>query len=161
MRYVPPKRFSAKGLDIMCPGGYNVSMGVTEVKAWVCGSCGYVWLKVSSRKPLRCPGCRTRRWNESVENTGSAAGGSEVRRPVHRTSPAGRSPKPAVWVGNERSVAAVEHGPEPESVGDAEAVASKLCRNPDCGRSLEAKNGFWFCPDLTGCSMGGQQQGRV
>ena len=41
-------------------------MGITVVKAWVCDRCGYVWIKVAGRKPLRCPGCRTRSWNNGA-----------------------------------------------------------------------------------------------
>ena len=35
----------------------------TTAKAWCCDRCGYVWLKVAGRNPLRCPGCRSRKWN--------------------------------------------------------------------------------------------------
>ena len=54
-------------MDIPCPGGHNVSMGVTEVKAWVCDECGYLWIKIAGRNPLRCPSCRTRSWNRGTK----------------------------------------------------------------------------------------------
>ena len=57
-------------------------------------------------------------------------------------------------------VASFQSFPVPPDFEEESPV--KLCRNPDCGRELVAsKKGFWYCPDVNGCSLGGQQQGKV
>jgi len=43
---------------------WGIYMGVTVVTAWVCDVCGYVWLQKKGQ-PIRCNGCRSRRWNDS------------------------------------------------------------------------------------------------
>jgi len=56
---------------------------------------------------------------------------------------------------------AVQPGGRESAVEEFSEEVVMLCRNPDCGKELKARNGFWYCPDVTGCSLGGKQQGRV
>ena len=59
-----------------------MSMSVTEVKAWVCDKCGYIWIKVAGRHPLRCPGCRTRSWNSDMRTVTGIKNGTTATEPL-------------------------------------------------------------------------------
>lgn len=68
--YHPQPPFSPKKPCTPRTSVYNVHMGVTQVAAWECDRCGYIWLKVSGSHPTHCPNrkCRTRRWDVSSTN---------------------------------------------------------------------------------------------
>jgi hypothetical protein len=52
----------------------------------------------------------------------------------------------------------LEDGKEPVEPSEDEPLM-KLCRA--CEAACTINNGFWVCPDLNGCGLGGQQQGKV
>jgi hypothetical protein len=92
----------------------------------------------------------------TVRRSGNQVGGREVS-PVRRQAV--------------RRVETEVARPDTRSGGDEEAVvedslapeepAKRYCKNPDCGKVLQEKLGFWVCPDVNGCGLGGKQQGRA
>lgn len=150
---------------MLCPIGHNVSMmGVTEVQAWSCDQCGYLWIKVSGRNPLRCPGCRTRRWNSGRGGMANAVS-LKATRAIH----AGSSPDPPTKINDklqekayqptapakskvevEKFVSrALAQAPASERSEDQSEAPVRICRNPDCGKVLVESRGKWSCADVS------------
>jgi hypothetical protein len=115
--------------------------------------------------PVQCPRCRSPYWDrerlngEGRDNKGSGREGAVVRSARRDADRRVEARRDVPDNGNkaQRVSSAPQHGPDESAGGDEEAV--KLCKSCEC--ALGQKNGFWYCPDLTGCALGGKQQGKV
>lgn len=148
-----------------------------------CNQCGLDW---DSRieKPRACPRCKRYDWNEPKKgerrevrhNESRAQVGREVRQGQQSPARTKRSQELPHRV--EQTVGSgetVEPRPDTSVSRDEEAVISdedipeqeenlepvKRCKNPDCAKPLQQVKGWWVCPDVEGCALGGKQQGKI
>jgi len=161
-------------------------MEVNNIRGWECDRCGWRWIRIEGKTPTHCSHCHSRRWNSGagkdaeLRGAGVASPGSPERsgnRGTVPVVPSTKSPAKRLHpVQQPRSELAQGRGSDqrPTQSSDAaihgssaiggseidrEQTIERLCRA--CEGQLAQMKGFWVCPDLTGCSLGGQQQGRV
>lgn len=53
------------------------------------------------------------------------------------------------------------HVQEPEPEPESEEAEVLYCRIAECGQAMVQTKGWWVCPDVGGCPMGGIQQKKV
>ena len=134
-----------------------------------CNQCEYEWEPMGGT-PKVCTKCKRYDWQEpkkrqKVKENRDEINGTQAqeRGPSGRMRRAGQPEGTEVAgepVGNSGGVLGVEELDEHEPDGsDGRMDEVRPCRS--CGDPLKPYKGFWVCMDLTGCAMGGQQQGKA
>jgi hypothetical protein len=115
---------------------------------------------------VQCPECRSPYWDRERGNGDRVSASESTETPVGHGKrlvdemvESGILSRGSRDVQQRREDVSARNQTEAPELTDKH-TAAKICRNPDCGKELKERNGFWYCADIT-CGTGGQQQGRV
>ena len=122
-----------------------------------CRRCEHRWIGRLSQPPVQCPKCKSPYWDVPRKY-------DRLVKQVVKAAPAGADRVDFYHNGVHDGSVRISAKPEDipgvtRGFPEPEPQAAKNCKA--CGEAMESHKGFWVCMDLTGCAMGGQQQGKA
>lgn len=123
-----------------------------------CNQCGFDWSPRVSN-PKACTRCKRYDWSEPKKGLSRGVESRVVGIITDRTRVESGKSYRSELAG--RGGIGIEDRSMPVDIGidEDEVRVTPSCRA--CEKPMRVRNGFWYCTDLSGCSLGGEHQGRV